>query len=454
MTTPNQSTLQCSKCGVPNPIALRRVIDVEQDREGKALLLNGRINSFRCQGCGTVNSVSSPLLYHDGTKDLLIAFVPMDIALRGLKQSEEKMIGDLLNELNRIIPKDKFRAYMFNPKRALTMQGMIEQIMEADGITPEMIAEQKARVELVQRFVEAQSEDSVIALVKELDSKIDATFFQTLSLMAQRLVEQGQQQIAMHLMAIQQVVVEHSSYGAQLVAKQAAQAEVVQEVAARLDTLGENAQRGDFLNLALEFAGDDDKLQALVGLVRPAFDYQFFTDFTTRISAAPAEERSQLESVRDKLNAYAQQIDQQTQAMVQEKAQFLRMLISSPEYEAIMLENADVLDDNFMTILTMNIQEAERRQDVTTSAKLKAIYNSAVKLLQEQMSPELRFLNALLSSESEAELQSLIADNIASFDAELLEVADAVEQILGQQGQNALIQKLGYIRNVLTQALS
>src|SRR5688572_13060398 len=127
MTQPQQTMLQCSNCGTPNPVALRRVIDAQRDAAGKNLLLNGRINMFRCQQCGTTNTVSSPLLYHDASKEMLVAFVPMDVALRQ-KVSEEKIIGDLMNELTSKLPKEEFRAYMFNPKRALTMQGLIEQI--------------------------------------------------------------------------------------------------------------------------------------------------------------------------------------------------------------------------------------------------------------------------------------------------------------------------------------
>ena len=98
MTQPQQTMLQCSNCGTPNPVALRRIIDAKKDPQGKAALLSGRVNSFRCQSCGVVNTVSSPLLYHDADKELLIAFVPMDVALRQ-KVNEEKMVGDLMNEL-------------------------------------------------------------------------------------------------------------------------------------------------------------------------------------------------------------------------------------------------------------------------------------------------------------------------------------------------------------------
>ena len=142
MSQPTRTTLQCSNCGTPNPTTLRRIIDVQKDPQGKIALLNGQINQFQCQNCGQVNSVSSPLLYHDASKEMLIAFVPMDVAMRQ-GSNEEQMVGQLMNDLTASIPKEEFRSYMFNPKRALTMKGLIEQVLEADGVTPEMMAEQQ-----------------------------------------------------------------------------------------------------------------------------------------------------------------------------------------------------------------------------------------------------------------------------------------------------------------------
>jgi hypothetical protein len=450
---PSQSSLQCSNCGTPNPVSIRRVINAQSDPQGKAALLSGSINQFRCQACGTLNTVSSPLLYHDGSKELLIAFVPMDVALRqGL--SEDKMVGDLMNELTRTIPKEQFRAYMFNPKRALTMKGLIEQILEADGITKEMLDDQQKRVMLVQKFLEAQSEEDLIKMIQENDAEINMTTFQTLSLMAQRLIQQGQQQVVAHLAAVQQVLLENSSFGKELESRQAAQDEKIREVAADIEALGEEPQRADFLNLVLSYIDDEDKLSALVGLVRPAFDYEFFTMLTTHISKAPSAEREKLEALRDALTELTEAIDQQSRALVQQKAQFLQILLSSPEYQQLLAENADQIDDNFMGVLTANVQEAEKRGEAQVAGKLRQIYQAAVTILQSQMSPELQFLNLLLSAPDEATMQTLVNEKAGSFDSELLETLNAVEQMFTAQGQQEALTRLAQIRQSLEAAFS
>ncbi|MGJ3238252.1 MAG: CpXC domain-containing protein [Anaerolineae bacterium] len=453
MTQPTQTTLQCSNCGTPNPARLRRIIDVQRDPQGKVALLNGQINQFQCQNCGMVNSVSSPLLYHDASNDLLIAFVPMDVAMKQ-NTNEEQMVGQLMNELTANIPKEDFRSYMFNPKRALTLKGLIEQVLESDGVTPEMMAEQQKRVELVQKLFECDSEEKLTALIKEHDEEIDRSVFQTISLMAQRMMQSGQEQAVGHLAAIQQLLLEQSSFGQELARQQATQEETIRAVAAELDTLPEDTDRSDFLDMAIRYADDDDRLQALVGLIRPVFDYDLFAELTERIDKASGDEQAKLETLRDTLQELTQLLDQQSQMLAQQKVQFLQALLNSDNYEQLLQENLSAVDDTFMGILSANIQEAERRQDIQVAAKLRQIYETAVQLFQSQMSPELLFINDLLSAEDDASMQAIINEKANAFDGELLDVVDAVEDLLQQQGQREAVERLGTIRTALSTVLN
>jgi CpXC motif protein len=453
MSQPTQTTLQCSNCNTPNPVVLRSVVDAQSDPQGKALLISGQINQFQCQSCGTINTVSSSLLYHDAEKEMLVAFVPMDIAMRQ-GMSEEKMVGDLMNELTRNIPKEQFRAYMFNPKRALTLKGLIEQVMESDGITKEMIEEQEKRVRLVQEFIQAETEEALVELIQQYDDEINVATFQTISLMAQRLMQNGQQPMVAHLAAVQEVLVENSSYGHELAAQQVEREASIRAVAQDLEAFGENSQRSDLIELVVQYIDDDNKIQAIVGLARGAFDYEFFVELTSYISKAPADERENLEELREKLQTMAASLDEQTKMLMQQKVQFLQALLNSENYEQMLIDNAPMIDDNFMSVLSANIEEAQRRNDPQVEQKLGQIYESTVAILQGQMSPELRFINELLTADDEAAMNSLIEENITEFDEELLQALEAVEQVLTAQGQQETMDKLVYIREALAAALS
>ncbi len=454
MSQPNQTTIRCQQCGTPVQAQIRTVADAQADPQSKQLLLAGRLNAFQCPKCGFVNQVLTPLLYHDSAKSLLIAFIPMEVSMQSGKP-EEKIVGDLLNDLTRSIPKEQFRSYMFSPKRALTMNGLIEQVMEADGVTKEMMDAQKARVELIRVLMAATTEEELLGMIQSNDANLDLAFFQTLALMTQRLYSEGRQEIVAGLMAVQNVLLQHSTYGKTLASQQNEQEEIVRTVADAISVLGENATRADLINLALTYADDQPRLEALVGLVRPAFDYQFFMEFTQTISQAPANQRAAMEKVRDAIQSLIEVMDSEQQAVLQESAQFLQMLVNSPDPDAMIEENIDAVDNTLMSILSANIQEAQRRQDTAMLGTLQTIYQKLVTALQSRMTPELQFVNALLSAENVTTMQQLLDDNAVAFDIQvLLDTCDAVGGVLQQQGQAEALQRLATIRAAIEARLN
>ena len=68
------------------------------------------------------------------------------------KDQQEKAIGDLMRELK--LPQQAMKGYVFQPRRALTMQGLIEQVLQADGVTPDMMDEQRTRVKLLENLMQ------------------------------------------------------------------------------------------------------------------------------------------------------------------------------------------------------------------------------------------------------------------------------------------------------------
>jgi hypothetical protein len=434
-TNATETLIRCSNCGMQFPAHVYSYVDAVQEPRAKALLLSGQLNSVPCPSCGNLNTMMTPLLYHDPTKELLIALVPMELNLN--KDEQERTIGQMMNRL----PKENFKGYMFNPRRSISMQGLVEQILEADGVTKEMIEEQKARVQLAQKFVEADSEETLLTLIKDNDEKIDERLITTLTALAQRVLESGQQELAQHIMNVQQVIVGNSKLGAQLAERQQQQQAVVQEVTAQLEQLGAGADRGQFLELALTYAEKDLHLQALVTLVRPAFDYTFFELMTEKIDNASPEEKPVFEKVRDNILKVTTAIDQQQQMVIQQAAGFLQAVINENDPRQALLANAHLVDDVFMQVLEMNIQQAEQQANIQLLTRLKQVQQIAYEALQSQMAPELRFINDLLEVE-EPVAQQMIVEKIGDFGAEILEVMQAISTLLQQQGNQELLARL------------
>ncbi len=447
MAATSQTTIRCSACGQPFGATLRTYLDAAEDQQSKLLLLTARLNTAQCPNCGTMNTIAVPLLYHDPPKELLVAYVPMELNLN--KDQQEKMIGDLMREL----PKTNFKGYMFAPKRALTMQGLIDLVLQSDGVTPEMMAQQRERVRLAQELAEAAEAD-LPALVKNHDRDIDERFFQTLTMMAQRALEGGRPDIAQQIIVTQSQIAELSTYGQELLRQQEAQERILEEVADEIQRLGTQAQRADFLALARKYADEDDYLQALVGLARPAFDYTFLEEMSMVIAQAPTNEHESLNALRDRILDLTQAIDQQNQAAVQNAARFLQALMNEPNVDDAIRANLGVIDDTFMAVLTTNIQEAEKHQDVASANRLKQIYNQIITIMQENMQPELLFVNQLLSAATDTEANAMIAAQAKEYGSELLEVMDAVGEVLAGQGNAALQNRLATLREATARVLN
>ncbi len=451
MPRATRTTIQCANCQQPIQAIVESIIDTAQDPQAKARLLTGRLNVVRCPNCGAPNTVLTPLLYHDPGKELLIAFVPMELGLP--KDAQEKLIGDMMRELTSQLPQGAFKGYMFQPRQALSMQGLIDQILQADGVTPEMMEEQRARARLVEMFLQT-TEENLPALVEQYDDQIDASFFQTMTLMTQQIAQDGRPDVAQQLLDLQSRIAELSTFGRRLIEQELNQETIVREVADAINALGEQAQRGDFLDLALQYAGDDQRLEALVGLARPAMDYTFFQELTMGIGQAPAQERESLEALRDRLLELTAMVDQQTEMALQGAARLLQTILVSDNPDELIRENLPLFDYTFMQVLAANIQEAERQGDINAAARLKSVYERIVAVLQDAMPPELRFINELLSTQSEEDARALIAERVGEFGEPLLEAMDIVEQQLLGRSDPALLQKLTFLREATARALS
>ena len=238
--------------------------------------------------------------------------------------------GDMLNELTSALPKEDFRGYMFNPKRSLTMQGLINQILEADGITQEMLDAQKTRVDLIQDLIEAEDEQRQ-ALIREHDEQIDEEFFATFSAMGSQLAQSGQSQWTTIFEQLQIDLLEHSSFGKDVSERQQAQQATLEAVSGDIEKLGESATKQDFVKLLWDYRDDDEKVQAMVGLIRPLFDYEFFQLLAGQIGKAPSDDRAKLEALRDRVYELTQSIDEQSREMMQQLAQVLQAIVNSPD---------------------------------------------------------------------------------------------------------------------------
>src|SRR3972149_5563579 len=141
---PPPTPIRCPFCGATITVPIQRVIDAVDQPELKAQLLNGRLNAFICPNCRNTGAIASPFIYHDADKALALIFMPLESSLNHTDQ--QKLIGQLTQAVLNTTPPEKRKAYLLQPQQFFVLQTLVEEILKGDGITPEMLRAQQAKV--------------------------------------------------------------------------------------------------------------------------------------------------------------------------------------------------------------------------------------------------------------------------------------------------------------------
>ena len=142
--------VRCPNCQSPVQAEVHQLIDAGANPNLKAHLLSGSLNTAQCPACGTQWQIAAPLVYHDPEKELLLTYVPVEV--NQPKDQTERQIGQMINEATESLPMEQRKAYLLQPQSALTFQGLVERILEEDGITREQIEERRVGKECRSRW--------------------------------------------------------------------------------------------------------------------------------------------------------------------------------------------------------------------------------------------------------------------------------------------------------------
>src|SRR5690349_10261252 len=205
---PQVIQLACPNCRTPMRAQVFTVIDVGAQPELKSYLLAGQLNVAVCPNCGTPAMIAAPLIYHDPGKQLFLVHFPQQLNAR--PEEQERFIGDATSLIMRSLPQEKPRGYLLAPKRFLTLNSLVDAILEADGISREVIEAQRKRVALISQMAEAfeQGEQQLAAAVAQHKDALDYDFFATLTAFAEASTQGGRDESGELLMNLRDKLVE------------------------------------------------------------------------------------------------------------------------------------------------------------------------------------------------------------------------------------------------------
>jgi hypothetical protein len=434
MATSQVTPIQCPVCGAQFSAPIDSIIDVGRDPKLKAQFLQGNINVAQCPQCGTQAPMTAPFLYHDPSNELALVLMPNELNLH--HDEQQKIIGNLTNTLINNLPAEQRKAYLLTPKTYFTMQSLVNTVLEAEGITPEMLERQQDKARLINELLQAKDEKSLRNLVKEHDAELDYEFFQILTASAQAAQADGQSDTAQALLGLRSLLADLSSQGQSAVA----------EVDAALG-LGETITREELLS-RLEAAESDEEFDALVAMGRPLLDYAFFQNLTGQIEAASdAESASQLKALRTRiLDATAKQ-DEEAQGRMLKASELFKTIVQADDPQVAAREHLDEIDDAFFVVLSANIQHAEAENHEEAAQALRQLANMVIGLLEERLPPEVRLINRLLSATYPDGTKQLLEDQRQVINSEFVAALDQLIAELEQAGDTDNAKQLRQVKS-------
>lgn len=421
-----RTVVNCPNCKRPVQAEIQQLFDLNQDPAAKQKLLSGAFNLIQCPHCGFRGAVALPIVYHDPEKQLLLTFVPQELALPPNEQ--ERIIGGLINQVMAHLPQEQRKAYLLQPQQTLTMQGLIERVLEADGITREMLQAQQQRLSLIQRLLMTSSADVQKEIIHQEDHLIDEQFFALLERLIEVSAAGRDEQSAQKLVDLQKMIMEESTLGRDL-------SQQVQEVEAALTSLkeaGQSLSREKLLEIVIN-APNADRLRALVSFARAGMDYQFFQLLSERIDRARGDGRARLVKLRDDLLQFTQEYDQDLAQRVEQTRQKIEQILSEADVEEGLVKYSPVIDGVFLSVLNTVLEQAEAQKDLPRLEKLKKI----VDIIEKASAPpeEVQLIERLLGAESESEERRILEENADKITPELLNsMVNLVYQL--QEGEN------------------
>ena len=436
-----QTQIACPRCRQMIAANIEQLFDVTQDPQAKQRLLGGVSNTARCPHCGYQGRLATPIVYHDNEKELLLTFFPPELNMPVNEQ--ERIIGPMIKQITEKLPPEKRKGYLLKPTANFTYESMIQVILGKDGITPEMLKEQQDRVAIIERLLQATSNDSRSEIIKQNIDLFDEQFFALFSRLAQSAAGSGQEPIARAMIDIQKQLLEETEFGRQL-------KETVGEMEAATKSLQEAGQgltREKLLEIVLQ-APSDARLKAYASLARGGMDYQFFQMFTEKIDKASGDEKAKLESMRDKLLDFTNEVDKQLEARYKQAQDFVESLLAQEDVVQAVQANLDQFTQDAVDVVNQMLRQASEKNDYTRMGKLQKMVEV---LRQASTPPEVEFIEHLLDAPDNAALEQMLETNKAMVNDQFMQaliglVAQVDEaSVQGNPEAKALSEKLSNV---------
>ena len=423
------SQVKCPNCEHPFVVMMRSVLDVGEEPDLKEQFLRGEINRAECPNCGSGGILSSPLLYHDPEKELLISYMPQELGLPADQQ--EQLVGNLVNAVMNSMPAEKRKGYFFQPRTALTMESLYDAILEAEGVSKEALQAQRARMSLINRLLALVDDESDFdKLVEENRQSFSYEFFLMLSSLIDTEAEEGEEEGVSALRALRE--------------------KLLDKVNPTLPSAAPPDASYDDIIEILQSTEKGEAWRRMIAMNRPRLDYSFFQNLTAKIEAAQrAGDNETVEELTSLRQRILDEIDAQSRMVreAEDEASLLIMELSdADDLEAAIREHSEEINDIFIAVLSRYRDTALARGNEARAEKMSAMLQIAREVMEEALPPDLRLISRLLSAEYPEGTQALLEEHGDLLSDALLKTYDRYASALERGGDEEATQHLKNVR--------
>ena len=430
-----KTSVPCPKCRQPITLDLTRLFDTNTDPEAKQKLLSGSANYFQCQFCGAQGVYPTPIVYHDPEKELLLTFFPPD--LNTPVNEQERVIGPMIKKAMDDLPPEKRKSYLFRPQTMLTQQRLFETILAADGITPEMIKSQQEKLQLLQQLIGASAE-GLPEMIHQNDERIDDEVFMLLSRLAQASAAAGDRQSLVALDALQKALIEHSTYGKAAALEAAETQEAVHDVQ---ELSKQGITRENLLDLLIKNGESEIRLTTIASMARGGLDYTFFQLLSDKIELSSGDEKTRLESLRERLLTITQAVDEAMKAQLEDARQLVNDLLAAEDVEKATHEALPRFSQAVAEVINQEAQAAQAAKDEAKLQKLSQIV--AVIQAADSSNAYLGIIDALLQEENAETRAKMLEESSDLINDEFMQLLGGLLGQIEQQGdQPEILERL------------
>jgi hypothetical protein len=424
---PQQVQIRCPNCGQPFRAAIYSYVDVGQQPELKTPFLVGQLNMAICPNCGVALPLATDTIYHDPEHQLFLAFSPQGTGAK--PEDQERFVGQMAQVAIRMLPPDAPKGYLLAPKRFLTMDSLIDTVLEADGVSREQFESQIQKVNLIYLLANSLADEEQFAqVVAQFRPVIDEGLLALLDAYIGEAQRVGRPESVEMLVALRERLQDLPEGEFPLAESDD-------------DTLGE---------LIEQLAGaPEEQLAAQVAEARGDIDYGFFEAWTARIAAlaqaGEADEAERLTARRQRILELVEQLDRQEQERFERASALLQEVVRAEDAKALLRERREQIDDAFMFLLETNEVAAERANNTQLAAAIAGLRQLALEVIEESLTPEDRLISQLLAAETPQESTRALRQNAAQVSPALVkrlnELADDLDAA-GRKDESERVRRL------------